>query len=346
MVQASWQTFDPSWPHTLIVVDVVNPQVVWAAGGGFPNAPAPVPGTVVRTVDGGQTWRNFVIPPDGPAQVYRDVEASDPNHAVVLAPETPAGHSRIFRTADGGGNWVTAFDANATDYYDSMAFFDHRRGLAVSDPVGGTFPILATDDGGATWALVQVNATPNAEVGEFGLATGTCLVAVGPRDAWFGTAFDVNVALNANARVFRTQDGGTNWTVATTPIPARITSLSFRDRTNGLAVGGNRLTDVGVAARTSNGGNTWFPGGALPGFRHSVAWIPGRPNTAIVVGPTGSDVTDDGGATWTPVDPPAPFLMGVACQSQNACWAVGATAGQGSITPGERGIVAKLSITF
>jgi hypothetical protein len=199
MVQASWQIFDPGWPHTLIVVDVVNPQVVWAAGGGFPPPPsqgAPgVPGTVVRTIDGGQTWQH--CPPAGTAPVYRDVEAFDPNHAVVLAPETPAGYSRIFRTADGGNNWVTAFDANSTNYYyDSMAFFDHRRGLAVSDPppVGGKFPILATDNGGATWALVQPNAMPNAKANEAALATGTCLVAVGPRDAWFGTAFDVNLS--------------------------------------------------------------------------------------------------------------------------------------------------------
>jgi hypothetical protein len=38
--------------------------------------------------------------------------------------------------------------------------------------------------------------------------------------------------------------------------------------------------------------------------------------------------------------------MGVACQSQDACWAVGANGSPpGSTTPGEGGIAAKLTIT-
>ena len=167
MVQASWQTFDPGWPHTLIVVDVVNPMVVWAAGGGFPQAtqgaPA-VPGTVVRTVNGGQTWQNFLIPPDGTAQEFRDVEAFNPNRAVVLAPVTPAGYSRIFRTANGGNTWDKEFDANQSDFYDSMAFFDHRRGLAVERPGRGGakchFPILGTEEGVETWELIETSAMP------------------------------------------------------------------------------------------------------------------------------------------------------------------------------------------
>jgi photosystem II stability/assembly factor-like uncharacterized protein len=299
-------------------------------------------------VNGGQGWQN-VTPPDGTPHVFRDVEAFNPNHAVVLASDTGNDGSGQFKpslisvTADGGDNWQTVFNGNQGDFYDSLVFFDHRRGLAVSDPPipnGDKFPILATDDGGNNWGLVQPTGMPDAEVGEFGRATGTCLVAVGPRDAWFGTAFDDVLAPKANARVFRTQDGGQIWKVVTTPIPgqpAGIVSLSFRDRMNGLAVGGDPppptgQTDVGVAARTSDGGDTWLLVGAPSGFRNSVAWIPGLANTAVAVGPTGSDVTDDGGDTWTPV-PNSPFLMGVACRSKNACWAVG-----------QGGIAAKLVI--
>src|SRR5215207_3728577 len=190
MVHASWQIFDTGWPHTLIVVDVVNPDVVWAAGGGFPSPPsaaAPgVPGTVVRTIDGGLTWPHRR--PAGTAHEYRDVEAFSPNHAVVLAPTTSAGHSQIFHTGDGGTVWITSFDADPSQFWDSMAFFDDQRGLAFSDPpAGGKFPILATDDGGATWDLVETQAMSNSASGEAALATGTSMVAVGPLDAWFGT---------------------------------------------------------------------------------------------------------------------------------------------------------------
>ena len=34
MPQPSWQTFPTGSPNTLIVVDVVNPMVIWAAGAG------------------------------------------------------------------------------------------------------------------------------------------------------------------------------------------------------------------------------------------------------------------------------------------------------------------------
>jgi photosystem II stability/assembly factor-like uncharacterized protein len=263
--------------------------------------------------------------------VFRDVEAFNPNHAVVLASETGIDSSgqlkpsRISATPNGGNNWQTVFDANQGDYYDSLAFFDHRRGLAVSDPPipnGDKFPILATDDGGDNWSLVQPTGMPDAEVGEFGRATGTCLVAVGPRDAWFGTAFNKDLAPNAKARVFRTQDGGQSWKVVTTPIPGQptgIVSLSFRDPMNGLAVGENPpppigQTDVGVAARTSDGGATWVPVGPQNGFRNSVAWIPGLTNTAVAVGHTGSDVTDDGGDSWTQFD--SRLLLGVAARRE------------------------------
>lgn len=338
MVDPSWQIFDTGSPNTLIAVDVVSPKVIWAAGGGFDRAVKD--GTVVRTLNGGLTWQN-VTPPGGATQVFRDVEAFDAKHAVVLATSTVndgfsnAGPARISRTEDGGAHW-TAFDADTPDF-DSMGFFNRHHGLAFGDPVSGEFPILATHDGGSTWGLVEPIAIPGALVSEFGRATGTSLVAVGPDDAWFGTNPDLDPA----ARVFHTRDGGTTWEVVTTPIPGGINgivSLSFRSRKTGLAVGGTAPpspfveTGVGVAARTSDGGNTWSPVGPLGGFRNSVVWIRGVANTAIAVGPAGSDLSHDGGHTWEKIDD-SPFLLGVACRSKKSCWAVG-----------KAGIAAKLTI--
>jgi photosystem II stability/assembly factor-like uncharacterized protein len=278
-MQPSWQTFDTGSPNTLIVVDVVSKKVIWAAGGGLDG---PNDGTVVRTVNGGQDWR-IVTPPDGAPHMFRDVEAFDADHAIVLACDTGNDRpnhsfkpSRISLTADGGHTWETVYDAGPDEFYDSMAFFDDRHGLAFSDPVSGEFPILATHDGGHTWDLVQPIEIPSAHAQEFGRATGTSLVAIGPHDAWFGT----NPELEPSARVFHTRDGGTTWNVDTTPIPGGpngIVSLSFRSRKTGLAVGGTSPpapfveTGVGVAARTFDRGNTWSPVGPLGGFRNGVA---------------------------------------------------------------------------
>jgi photosystem II stability/assembly factor-like uncharacterized protein len=315
----SWQFRPTATANTLIVVDVVDPAVVWAAGGAF--AGAKNDGTVVRTVDGGRTWRD-VTPPGGSALVFRDVEAFDRNHAVVLTTPNGADPGRIYRTTDGGMTWNLAFqNPDPAAFYDCMAFFDRRHGLAVSDAVNGKFPILETVDSGRSWHLTSTGGMPAALAGEGALASGTCLVTVGARDAWFGTTVDGH-----NARVFHTRNAGTTWTVADTPIPGTpigIVSLSFRDRLDGLAVGGDSSApvDVAVAARTSDGGRTWRLVGSPAGFRNSVAWVPGVPNGAVAVGISGSDLSTDAGRTWTRFD--RSLLLGVNCIRNAVCWAVG-----------------------
>jgi hypothetical protein len=68
-----------------------------------------------------------------------------------------------------------------------MTFFDSRRGLALSDPVNGRFRIIATDDGGNSWHVVNTQM-PAALPGEFAFAaSGECLVTDHGRRAWFGS---------------------------------------------------------------------------------------------------------------------------------------------------------------
>ncbi|MFD9330474.1 WD40/YVTN/BNR-like repeat-containing protein [Streptomyces sp. NPDC060065] len=318
-----WRFTKTSTSHTLRVVDVVDRSVVWAAGGGF-NGTTDA-GAVVRTVNGGRSWQN-VTPPGGTDEQFRDVEAFDRNHALVLAVTNGTEPSRFYRTADGGATWQLVFrdpnpDPNA--FYDCMAFFDHRRGLAVGDTAGDRFlPIQATVDGGRTWRLTPTSGMPAVVPGDGAPATGTCMVTKGRHDAWFGTVGPESGTPH-NPQVFHTRDGGRTWTVADTPIPgpSGITSLTFRDRRHGLAVGGTFLPDVGVAARTSDGGSSWSLVGTPGGFRSGVAWVPGRRDTAVAVGPTGSDVSSDGGRTWTRFN--STTLLGTNCLPHVGCWAVG-----------------------
>jgi photosystem II stability/assembly factor-like uncharacterized protein len=275
-------------------------------------------GEVLRTTDGGKTWKD-VSPPDSAGLLFRDVEADSAQRASVLS-IGPGDASKIFRTTDGGRHWQLAFVNDDPDaFYDCMDFFaDGRRGLALSDPVDGKFRIAATDDYGRSWHVLPNGGMPDAVEGEFAFAaSGTCLVANGKRDAWFGSG-------GGASRAFHSRDGGFTWTATAAPIPASeaggVFSLAFRNAHDCVMVGGDVLApENGTdASGFTRDGDTWRGGGDLSGYRSAVDWVNG--STLIAVGPTGSDVSYDGARSWSAFDTAA--YDAVDCVP-GTCWASG-----------------------
>ncbi|MFD3717966.1 WD40/YVTN/BNR-like repeat-containing protein [Streptomyces sp. NPDC058674] len=295
----------------------VSRTTAWAAGS---------KGVVLRTVDGGRSWRD-VSPPGAAAEglELRDIEAFDARRAVALSiGEGEA--SRVLRTEDGGATWTETFrNPDPRAFYDCLTFFDSRHGLAMSDPVDGRFRILSTDDGGRSWRVLPASGMPDALPGEAGFAaSGQCLVAAGPRDVWLATGG------GAAARVLHSADRGLTWRVAASTLPAGdpargVFALAFRDRTKGIAVGGDYRTGEAspqAAARSTDGGRTWRPAETPPpAYRSGAAWYPYGTDTALAVGPTGTDVTADGGRTWRPLETGS--FDTVDCAPDGGCWAAG-----------------------
>ena len=310
----SWELRPTGTTSGLRGLAAVSERVAWVSGSG---------GTVLRTVDGGATWQN-VAPPDAAGQAFRDIEAFTADHVVLLA-IGPGEASRVYVTENGGATWTKTFqNTEPAAFYDCMSFFDRHRGLVMGDPVGGKFQILATEDGGKSWALVPSSGMPDALPGEFGFAaSGTCIETAGGRDAWFGTGGDVV------SRVFHSGDRGRTWDVVETPVASApaggIFSLAFADPRHGIIVGGDFLDPTNApdgAAYTTDRGATWIPADGPGEYRSGSAWIPRLPKTAIAVGPTGSDVTTDGGRSWTRFDTRS--FDAVDCTQTGACWASGA----------------------
>jgi photosystem II stability/assembly factor-like uncharacterized protein len=308
----SWHLTPTGTDARLRGVSAVSADVAWTSGS---------VGTVLRTVDKGATWEH-VSPPGTTTLQFRDIEAFDANRAVILSIGEGT-DSRVYVTSDAGKHWTLTFvndDPNA--FYDCMTFFDDRRGLALSDPVGGKFRIIATDDGGLSWRVVSPAGMPPALPGEFAFAaSGECLVTDHGRRAWFGTGGA------AQARVFRSDDGGTTWQVSATPMhsgpTAGIFALAFRGQQHGFAVGGDFLTPTVAPdslAVTSDGGATWQLVADAPNeYRSGAAWVTGQ--AAVAVGPSGSDGTRDGAQTWERFD--AGSFDTVDCAHNGACWASG-----------------------
>src|SRR6266545_285898 len=177
-------------------LSAVSADVAWTSGS---------VGTVLRTVDAGSTWQQ-VSPPGTDALQFRDIEAFDADHAVILS-IGPGDASRIYVTSDAGQHWTLTFVNDDPDaFYDCMTFFDRRRGLALSDPVGGRFRVIATNDGGLSWrgvgGAMPIHSGPSA--GIFALAF---------RGQQHGLAVggDFTTPEQAPDALALTEDGGVSW---------------------------------------------------------------------------------------------------------------------------------------
>lgn len=272
--------------------------VVWAGGRG---------GVFASSADGGTTWRADTIP--GAEGLFLiDSHAVDGRTAYLLGTDFDGGMARIYRTDDAGASWRVQFtDSAPGTFFDGMAFWDERHGVAFGDPVAGSFVIVTTRDGGASWSRVPPEAVPEPLPGEAGFAaSGTAIAVYGDGHAWFGTGG------GDRARVFRTEDGGTTWAAHDTPLrggrTAGIFGLTFWDRDNGIAVGGDHAQPNEASPnvlRTTDGGRTWrlIAASSPAGVRYGVVHIPGTPGPALLaVGPSGRGHSSDAGRTWTVID--------------------------------------------
>lgn len=271
---------------------VVSAKVAWVSG---------TKGTYGRTTDAGKTWSVGTVP--GAEKLdFRDVEAFGETTAYLLS-AGPGEDSRIYKTTNGGKTWVLQFkNPDPEAFFDAIAFWDDQNGIALSDPVKGQFPLIVTEDGGANWKrLAGINLPPALPKEGAFAASGTCLVTHGKQDVWFCTGGA------KTARVFHSTDRGQHWTVSQTPIlagteSAGIFSIAFRDRNHGMIVGGDyrKPNDTGAtAALTSDGGKTWTLLDKPFSYRSCVAWAKDR---WVAVGTSGSNVSQDDGATWKALD--------------------------------------------
>lgn len=268
-------------------VSAVSDKVAWASGSA---------GTVVRTTDGGDTWKQVTVP-NAAKLDFRDIDAFSDKVAYILS----IGNgelSRIYKTTDGGASWTAQLtNTDPKVFLDAMAFWSADRGIAYSDSIDGQFVIYRTTDG-RTWNRIPADALPPAFPNEGAYAaSGTNVAIHGKHDVWIATTA---------SRVLHSADGGTTWSIAQTPVAtsaaAGIFSVAFRDSLHGIAVGGDyqkELEAVANAAVTSDGGKTWTLSNGLTGYRSVVAYVPRSKSSWIAVGPRGADMTHDDGKTWS-----------------------------------------------
>ena len=310
-VQGQWEKVEVKTDASFRGLDVVSKKVIWASG---------TKGTVIRSVDGGKSWDVIQIPGTDRLD-FRDIEAFDKKTAYVLS-IGPGTDSRIYKTVDGGKKWKRQFVSQIPKaFFDSIAFWDKKNGIAQSDPVDGKYVFYKTTNG-KDWKQMPPEKMPAAKEGEAAFAaSGTCIVTRGKNEVFLITG-------GTEARVYHSKDRGETWEDYATPMisggeATGIFGLSlFGD--NGIIVGGDytkpdqKRGNIGLS---SNGGFSWVAPTASPdfGYRSGATFIDER--TIVVVGISGSNISRDGGETWTELD--KVNRNSVQALGRDAVWAVG-----------------------
>ena len=327
-------TLTPQASGTINRLDSVmalNERVVWASGRG---------GTVVRTLDGGETWETHVVP-GAEALAFRDIHAVSQDVAFVLT-NNGGPNARIYKTEDGGATWTLHFQSPIADtFYDCFAFWTPQAAIAIPDAEFGRFDVIRMTDG-QHWENIG-DLFPPGQPGE-GLfpASGTCVTTRGGQRAW------AVMGGGAQPRVIVTTDRGDTWT--SYPIPMGGTpssgglSIVFRDNNRGI-LGGGEVAAPTVQqdnfARSDDGGKTWklataapFPGpiyglgyathgGGETGVHEEDSETEGAGHhlTIVGTGPGGSAWSPDEGDTWQAL--PISGFVSVSFGSERTGWLVG-----------------------
>jgi photosystem II stability/assembly factor-like uncharacterized protein len=266
--------------------DRAGGPVVWASGSH---------GVILRSPQNTGAWTKLTVH-GGDTLDFRGIQAFDEKTAYVMSSGN-GNESRIYKTADGGETWVQQFtDSRSAFFLDALVCEGSTRCFALSDPVDGKFLLVATTDG-EHWQALPQDGMPEAlkDEGAFA-ASGTCLALYG-NDIYFVTG-------GPAARLFHSPDLGRTWTVTTLPIvsgnPGAGAFSVARLGKNMAIVGGdykNPKSSDRVAAYSRDAGRSWKPAKQMPGgYRSAVAWLDDR--TLAVVGPTGEEISTDGGEHW------------------------------------------------
>src|SRR4051812_43200161 len=122
---AQWQQQTSNTTADFRGLCAVSANVAWVSGS---------KGTFGRTTNGGATWTVGTVP--GAERLdFRDVEAFGESTAYLLS-IGQGEDSRIYKTADGGKSWTLQFkNSDAAAFFDAIAFWNDKNGIALSDPI-------------------------------------------------------------------------------------------------------------------------------------------------------------------------------------------------------------------
>jgi photosystem II stability/assembly factor-like uncharacterized protein len=306
----TWQPiFDgqPTGSIGAMAVSISNPEIIYVGSGeGLHRPDLSVGDGIYKSTDAGQTWTHLGLR-DGQQIAQVAIDPRNPDRVFVAVAGHPYGPNEergIFRSTDGGksfekvlyrgedigGGDVQIDPTNPEIVYASL--WEAREGpWENGNWKGGNGGVFKSIDGGKSWNQLSKGLPEGIVQANLAIAPSS------PRSLFAAVGTEKGAAL------YRSDDAGENWFVATT------------DSRPGLAIGGGDLPVVRfdpkdanvvysatvVCWRSTDGGKTWKGfRGAPGGDDYQNVWVnPNNPAIILLGSDQGAIITVNGGETWS-----------------------------------------------
>ncbi len=258
--------------------------------------------------------------------------------------------SKIYKTNDGGTNWVISFEPTGTIYFNDIFVLDENVAFAVGINFDSNKSLIAkTKNNGTDWELIDVSDFSSLNSVYFisnstGFCSGnggTILKSTDSGETWQSIESGTNVLLQdiyfvndtkgivvggsiTSSTILKTNDGGNEWNSIDTPNDSSyLQSVYFVNEQTGYAVGW-----WGEIIKTEDCGSTWTSQGSANMFGNLDVVFTNE-STGYVVGGqsnvTSIQKTVNGGELWEDISPNIPFgLISIHFPSFDIGYTVGA----------------------
>jgi photosystem II stability/assembly factor-like uncharacterized protein len=272
-LNAQWEILNEGFKGQINSIDFVNDNVGWIAGRS---------GTLVKTTDGGENWINITINESWNISTIDFVDESigwlirgayvDPNWTTYILKSSNGGDTwyqqfastefafnsiyivdannvyavggnKIYKTTNGGTNWINISPNLPDRNYNSLWFLDSQTGVVVGSYYDGTIDrgiILRTTNAGTSWDVTIVN--------EFNFIYD--LQFLDDTHGYFRANHDTT------NYICKTVDMLASWTI-TSQYPYSITSYQYIDNNNAYAIMGDSIASANIM-KSTDGGNSWL----------------------------------------------------------------------------------------
>ena len=232
---------------------------------------------ILRTTDGGLNWQS--------QSVGNNIQTVYSIYFIDSLKGWAVKQNEVLQSTNSGVSWNKIYTVNV-NYLSSIFFLDSLYGWTV----GGSGVIFNTIDGGKNWNRSTIVDSPYFDI-------NLSSVYFSDLNNGFVIGEDWDAIFEAHAMIFKTTDGGKNWTSPNYDQSlSELNSLSFVNGKFGWIVGGNSIL------YTNNGGNDWInQESKIPPYslgrllsldivNEKIVWVVGFGGNTLI--------TTDGGENW------------------------------------------------